>query len=152
MSDPAVAAGVDRVGYVSLMGAAPAATYLNARDHWQTERYLAGSGLRHTVLRPCYYASMLPGLAVDGVIRGPAAEGRVAAVAHDDLAEVAAAVVLTPDGRHDGAVLAVTGPAALPLVEVAEQVALATGRPCRDAPESAGGAVAWRLAAAPAIA
>jgi NAD(P)H dehydrogenase (quinone) len=68
--DAAVAAGVRRVVYVSLMGAAPAATYLNARDHWQTEQVLSGRGVRYTVVRPCFYASMVPGLAVDGVIRG----------------------------------------------------------------------------------
>lgn len=137
-------AGVERVVYVSLMGAAPAATYLNARDHWQTERMLVARGVPHTVLRPCFYASMLPGLAVDGVVRGSSGDGRVALVSHDDIAEVAAAVVTTTGGAHDGAVLEVTGPASLTLAEAAAEVARATGRPLRVEQETPAEGFAWR--------
>jgi uncharacterized protein YbjT (DUF2867 family) len=52
------------------------------------------------------------------VIRGPAGEGRVAAVLRDDLAD-AVVTVLTSDG-HDEAVYEITGPSAFSLAEIAE--------------------------------
>ena len=54
----------------------------------------------------------------DGVIRGPAGEGRVAAVLRDDLAD-AVVTVLTTDG-HDEAVYEITGPSAFSLAEIAQ--------------------------------
>jgi uncharacterized protein YbjT (DUF2867 family) len=65
----------------------------------------------------------------DGVIRGPADDGRVGAVARDDLADVAVEV-LTGDG-HDGAGLEVTGPEAFTLAEAAETIERITGRTVR---------------------
>jgi NAD(P)H dehydrogenase (quinone) len=62
----------------------------------------------------------------DGVIRGPAGDGRVAAVARDDIADVAVAVLLN-DG-HDGRTYDVTGPAAITLHQAAEELSLVTGR------------------------
>jgi NAD(P)H dehydrogenase (quinone) len=134
--EAAVDAGVERVVYVSLLGAGEQATYLNARDHGQTERYLADRGVRHTILRAGYYSSMLLSVLPDrdGVIRGPARHGRVALVSHDDIAEVAAAVLLDGSGRHDGEVLEVTGPEALTLADAAAQAEEATGRPCTFEP------------------
>ena len=52
------------------------------------------SGMRHTLLRDNFYSDLLPYFADDaGVIRGPAGEGRVAAVARADVADVAVAVL-----------------------------------------------------------
>lgn len=143
--EAAVEAGVTRVVYVSLAGAAPAATYLNARDHWQTERMLAAAPVRHTIVRPCFYSSMLPGLAVGGVIRGSAGDGRAAFVAHDDIAAVIGAVVADDDPDDDGAVLEVTGPEALTLPEACAAVASA-GTPCRYVEEDPADGFAWRVA------
>ena len=126
--DAAVELGLGRVVYVSLQGAATDATYLNARDHAQTERYLAGSPIRSTVLRAGFYSSMLPGLSdEDGVLRGPADGGRFSAVTHEDIADVAAAVLLDDGDAHDGQVLEVTGPEALTMDEAAAQLTEATG-------------------------
>lgn len=143
--DAAIAVGVEQIVYVSLLGAAEHATYINARDHWQTEQVLAGAGVPFTALRPSFYASMLPGLADDaGVIRGPAGDGRVSAVAHDDLAEVAAAVLLADTGRFDGAILPVTGPEAVTPAEAAATIERVTGRPFRFVPETVEDARGWR--------
>jgi NAD(P)H dehydrogenase (quinone) len=134
-----VAAGVERVVYVSLLGAAPAATYRNARDHWLTERFLAASGVRHTVVRAGIYASTPASIADDDlVVRGPGGTGRAAFVAHEDLAAVIAALVQDdrPASEYDGTVLEVTGPEALTLEEEVAQVARATGRPYRYEPET----------------
>jgi NAD(P)H dehydrogenase (quinone) len=124
----AAAAGVSRVVYVSLLGAAPDATYVNARDHWQTEQALAASGLRWSVVRPSYYASTLARLVDDqGIVRGPASSGRVSLVTHEDIAEVLVAVLGEESDAHDGVVLAVTGPEAVTLGEAADRLAAASG-------------------------
>ncbi|AHI02139.1 SDR family oxidoreductase [Kutzneria viridogrisea] len=125
--DAAVAAGVERIVYISFQGAAPEATFTFARDHWHTEQHLRASGLRFTFLRDSFYLAALPAMTgADGVIRGPAGTGRVAAVAHDDIADVAAAVLLGEG--HDGATYEVTGPEAITLGEAAEELSRFTGR------------------------
>ena len=119
--EAAAEAGVERVLYVSLLGAAPDAVYRNARDHWLTEQYLAAHGLRHTVVRAGIYASTPASLADDElVVRGPGGTGRVAFVAHEDIAAVITALIVEDTGEHDGAVLEVTGPEALTLEEEVE--------------------------------
>lgn len=50
----------------------------------------------------------------DGVIRGPAGTGRVAAVAQDDIADVADVVLRSP-AEHAGQTYDLTGPQALTL-------------------------------------
>ncbi|MER6069695.1 hypothetical protein ABT187_12760 [Streptomyces sp. NPDC001817] len=66
------------------MAVAPGA-YLNARDQWLTEQFLAGSGIRHTVLRAGFYASTPAALANEQcVVSGPATTGRAAFVTHED--------------------------------------------------------------------
>ncbi len=125
--DAAVAAGVERIVYLSFINAAPDATFTFARDHWHTEEHVRAVGLRHTFLRDNMYIDFLPALAgTDGVIRGPAGDGRVGAVARDDVADVAVAVLLG-DG-HDERTYDVTGPQAVTLQEVAEELSRVTGR------------------------
>ncbi|NMO92993.1 NAD(P)H-binding protein [Actinomycetospora sp. TBRC 11914] len=140
--EAAVEAGVERVLYVSLLGAAPDATYRNARDHWLTEQYLAAAPIRHTVVRAGIYASTPASLADhELVVRGPGGSGRAAFVAHEDLAAVITALALDEHGdEHDGAVLEVTGPEALTLEEAVEEIARASGKPyryVRETPEEA---------------
>ncbi|MFC4122579.1 SDR family oxidoreductase [Nonomuraea zeae] len=121
-------AGVGHLVYISFYGAAPQATFTLARDHWATEQCIRDSGLPFTFLRDNLYADFLPGMVgEDGVIRGPAGDGRVAAVAQDDIADAAAAVLLDP-GAHEGATYDLTGPQALTLDEVAATLSGITGR------------------------
>ncbi|MET8438687.1 NAD(P)H-binding protein [Streptomyces sp900116325] len=107
--EAAKAACVNRVLYVSLVGASPTATYLNARDQWMTEQYLAAAGIRHTVLRAGFYASTPAALADENfLVSGPGGgTGRVALVTHADIANVVTAVALDDDPRskHDAAIL-----------------------------------------------
>ncbi len=125
--DAAVAAGVERIVYLSFLGAAPDATFTFARDHWHTEEHVRSSGLRFAFLRDSLYLDFIPGLAgTDGVIRGPAGDGRVAAVARDDIADAAVAV-LTGEG-HDGRTHDLTGPEAITLQEAAWEISRAAGR------------------------
>jgi NAD(P)H dehydrogenase (quinone) len=125
--DAAVAAGVERIVYLSFLGAAPEATFTFARDHWWTEEHIQGSGLRHTFLRDNFYTDFLTTLAgSDGVIRGPAGDARVGAVTRDDVADAAIAVLLGEG--HDGRVYDVTGPEAIGLQQVAEELSRFSGR------------------------
>jgi uncharacterized protein YbjT (DUF2867 family) len=130
--DAAVGAGVG-AGRVHLFyGAGPECTFTFGRDHWHTEQRIRDSGLRHTFLRDNLYIDFVPLLVgPDGVIRGPAADGRVAAVARDDIADVAVAVLLGDGGGHDGRTYDMTGPEALTMAEVAEELSRVAGRTVR---------------------
>ena len=129
--DAAAAAGVRHVVYVSFFGAAPDATFTLARDHAATERHLKDSGMAWTFLRDNLYLEFVDHMVgQDGVIRGPAGEGRAAVVAHDDIARVAATVLLDPPA-HAGATYSLTGPEALTFAEMAEVVSDVTGRAVR---------------------
>lgn len=142
--DAAANAGVDHVVYTSFLGAAPDATFTLARDHWHTEQHLERSGMRWTFLRDNLYADFVPMLVGDdGVIRGPAADGRVALVAQDDIADAAVAVLLDP-GAHERAVYELTGPEALTLAEAAAILHEITGQPARYEPETLDEAYASR--------
>jgi NAD(P)H dehydrogenase (quinone) len=127
--DAAADAGVERVIYTSIFGTGPDCTATFGRDHWHTEELIRGSGLRHTFLRDNLYLDFLPLMVgADGVIRGPAGGGRVAAVARDDIADVAVAVLLDDGGGHDGRTYDLTGPEALTVAGVAEELSRAAGR------------------------
>jgi NAD(P)H dehydrogenase (quinone) len=117
--DAAVAAGVGRIVYLSFYGAAPDATFTLARDHWATEEHIRRTGLAHTFVRDNMYLDFFPYMVDDGVIRGPAGDGRVAAVAQDDIAEVVTAVLGEPT-RYAGRTLSLTGPEALTFHEIAD--------------------------------
>lgn len=139
----AVEAGVRRIVYVSFVGAGPECTFTFGRDHWWTEQEIRASGLDFTFLRDNFYQDMLPLLAgEDGVIRGPAGDGRIGAVARDDVADVAAAV-LTATG-HDGHTYDVTGPRAITLTEAAAMISDATGSTITYHPETLDEAYASR--------
>lgn len=134
--DAAARAGVRHVVYTSFLGAAPDATFTLARDHWHTEECIRASGMGFTFLRDSLYADFAPFMVgPDGVIRGPAGDGRASVVAQDDIAEVAAAVLRDP-GAHDGATYDLTGPEALTLGQVAEVLSEVLGRPVRYQPET----------------
>ena len=107
-----------RLVYLSFLGAAPDATFTLARDHWATEEHIRATGLRWTFLRMNLYMDFIPNMVgADGVIRGPAGDGRVSAILRDDVA-AAAAAVLRSDG-HDGVTYDLTGPSSFSLAEAA---------------------------------
>lgn len=133
--DAALDAGVRRVVYLSFLNAAPDSTFTFARDHAHTEDHVRASGAELTILRASLYADVVPFLCGrDGVIRGPAGDGRFAPVARDDIADVAAAVLT--GGGHDGATYDLTGPETLSLADVAEALARAAGRTVRYVDET----------------
>jgi uncharacterized protein YbjT (DUF2867 family) len=140
----AVAAGVVRIVYLSFYGASQHATFLLGRDHWQTERHIAGAGVTYTFLRDNLYADFLPSMAgPDGVIRGPASDGRVGAVAQRDVMDVASTVLMAPT-EHDMETYDITGPESLTLAQAAEIIGRATGRAMTYEPQTVEQAFASR--------
>jgi NAD(P)H dehydrogenase (quinone) len=135
--DAAVDAGVRRVVYTSFLGAVPDATFTFARDHHATEEHIKRAGLAYTFLRNSMYLEMLPVFASpEGVIAGPAGDGRTAWVGREDVADVAAEVLSAGDGAHDGATYELTGPEAHTLAYAAERLSEFSGRPVVYRPET----------------
>lgn len=131
----AAAAGVERIVYLSFLNAAPDATFTLARQHYATEQFVRETGAAHVFLRNSMYADFLPFLVGEGgVIRAPAGEGRVSLVTRGDIAEAAAAVILTTE--HDGTSFDITGPEAVSLSEAAERLGRAIGRTIEYHPET----------------
>lgn len=134
--DAASDAGVEHLVYISFYGAAPDATFTLARDHWATEQHILERGLPATFLRDNLYLDIMPELVgADGAIRGPAGDGRVAAVARDDIADAAVAVLRDPDA-HEGRAYELTGPEAFTLAEAAARLASVSGRTVTYVPET----------------
>lgn len=102
--DAAVTAGVDRILYTSHQGAALDTPFGPGRDHAETERLLADSGVAWTSLRNGFYAHSLHWSTgpwrETGVMTVPA-DGPMSWTSREDAAE-AAAVILTSDRAFDG--------------------------------------------------
>lgn len=134
--DAAVEAGVRHIVYLSFLNAAPAATFTFARDHFATEAHIRATGVDHTFLRPSLYLDLLPRwIGADGTLRGPAGNGRVAWVARDDIADVAAAVLCEPE-RHVNRTYDVTGPEAVSLAQTVDRLSALTGRTLSYVPQT----------------
>ena len=143
--DAAAAAGVEHVVYLSFFGAAPEATFTLARDHWATEEHLRASGMAWTFLRDNLYLEFMDQMVGDdGVIRGPAGEGRAAVVSHADIARAAVAVLLDPHA-HAGRTYDLTGPESLTFSEMAEVISEVSQRDVRFHDETVEEAYASRV-------
>jgi uncharacterized protein YbjT (DUF2867 family) len=109
---------VGRIVYLSFLGASERATFTLARDHWHTEQHIRATGLDWTFLRMNLYMDFIPSMVLpDGVIRGPAGDGRLSAILREDVA-AACFAVLSTDG-HVGRTYDLTGRQSLSLKEAA---------------------------------
>ena len=141
--DAIVAAGAKRVVYLSFYGASADCTFTFGRDHWHTEQRIRESGLEFTFLRDNFYQKILPFFADrHGVIRGPAGDGLLSAVADRDVVAAAAAVLV--DDSHNGATYDLTGPADLSMQDVTAALSRISGRDVRFIDESVEEAYASR--------
>lgn len=123
----AAEAGVDRIVYLSFLGAAPEATFTLARHHFATEEHIRSLGTPFTFLRSSLYLDFIPWFCgADRVIRGPAGSGRVAPVARDDIADVVVAVLTSRE--HDGRCYDNTGPRTISFEDAAEELSRVTSR------------------------
>jgi NAD(P)H dehydrogenase (quinone) len=119
--DAAVAAGVGRIVYLSFVNASPDATFTLVRHHWATEEHVRATGLPCTFPRMSLYMDFIPTMAGDdGVIRGPAGDGRLAPILREDVAAACAAILASDD--HDGKTYDLTGTQAFTLAEIAEAI------------------------------
>jgi uncharacterized protein YbjT (DUF2867 family) len=147
----AARARVGHVVYLSLQGAAADSKYPFSRDHYLSEQYLFATGLPGTVLRNAFYIDMfLEKFDAEGVVRGPAGQGRGAFVSREDVARTCAAVLRKPPGG----IYDVTGPEAMSVAEVAARLSALVRRRLRYEEESADAArkrlsrlepLAWRV-------
>jgi uncharacterized protein YbjT (DUF2867 family) len=104
--------------------------------HAEIERYLEGSGLAWTQLRPSQfmteYLREVPTILAQGALLLPLEDARLVPVDVGDIAKAAVALLTTPG--HEGKRYAMSGPEALSMAEVAEQIAAAIGRAVRYVP------------------
>ncbi|MGB3258235.1 MAG: NAD(P)H-binding protein [Ornithinimicrobium sp.] len=141
--------GVAHIVYTSFDGAAPDAEFTLGRDHADAEEAIRETGMQWTFLRNNFYADLLPFFGdAGGVIRGPAGQGRVAAVARADVADVAAVILRDPQA-HASRAYHLTGPEALTLPELAERAGTHLHRDISYAEESVAEAYASRRSAYP---
>ncbi|KON80020.1 NAD(P)H-binding protein [Azoarcus sp. PA01] len=142
----ATAAGVRRVCYTSFLDADATSPSAFARIHAAAEADLAASGLACTVLRNGLYADFMPiefaAALRTGVLRLPAADGKVSHLSRNELAEAIAAAAIAP--RLEKQTYELTGQTAHDYRDLAARVAAAVGKtlryeavPARAAAESA---------------
>lgn len=134
--DVALAAGVPRIVFLSVIGA-DTRGYI---PHAKVEKHLKGSAAAWTFLRAGFFAQNLGDayrrdITRDGRIYVPAGSGRVAFIDARDIAEVAAMALLDP-AAHAGRAYTLTGPAAIPFGEAARLLSQRLGRPIRYQPAS----------------
>jgi NAD(P)H dehydrogenase (quinone) len=137
--DAAQKAGVRHLVYTSLTGAGDHLAY--ALPHRWTERRLTSGPATWTVLRNGLYAELLTAdtaqAAATGALAAPLGDGRIAAVAREDLADAAARVLAEADadaqgtqpGRHTGKVYELAGDTAIGGTDLAEVAAKVAGNP-----------------------
>jgi NAD(P)H dehydrogenase (quinone) len=133
--EAAARARVDHVVYLSFIAAGPAAVFLHARSHGETERLLAESGLSHTAIRNSMYADDIPGwFDGEGLNTVPGGDGRMSFSYRPELAR-AVAVTLTEPG-HEDPVYDIVTPQSVTMHELAEIAWAVTGANYRYAPAS----------------
>ncbi|MDP9124452.1 MAG: SDR family oxidoreductase [Pseudomonadota bacterium] len=126
----AASVGVRRIVYTSHMGVRKDSKFPPMSDHVATEELLRGSGVSWTALRNGFYAASAIDLLRDSFKSGQVAlplDGKVSWTAHEDLAEVAAAILLD-EGRFDGPTPPLTGSQVFDLEDIAAQYSALCGR------------------------
>ena len=146
-------AGVKHIVYLSFAQAALDSTFTLARTHAVTENAIRQTNMRYTFLRDNFYSEMMATIAnADGIIAGPADDGRVACVSQRDVAQAAANVIVDiacGDHRHDNQTYTLTGSQSLSFAEIAAVLTEITGKPHRYHNETVEEAFASRKAAYP---
>ena len=109
--------------------------------------------MKYTFVRDNFYSELIARLADDeGVICGPAEQGRVACVAQRDVAQAVANImadIAAGGTQHQGRTYTLTGSQALSMEDVARILTTCTGRPHRFHNETMTEAFASRRAAYP---
>lgn len=131
----AAVAGVQHLVYLSFAGASASSTFTLARTHAATEAAIQQTAMRYTFLRDNFYSEMMATIAnADGIIAGPAGDGRVACVSQQDVAQAAAnilAAIVSGDDRHHNRSYTLTGSEALTFADIVAVLTDITGKPHR---------------------
>ena len=131
----AAVAGVQHLVYLLFAGASASSTFTLARTHAATEAAIQQTAMRYTFLRDNFYSEMMATIAnANGIIAGPAGDGRVACVSQQDVAQAAAnilAAIASGDDRHHNRSYTLTGSEALTFADIAAVLTDITGKPYR---------------------
>ena len=126
-------AGVKHIVYLSFAQAALDSTFTLARTHAVTENAIRQTNMRYTFLRDNFYSEMMATIAnADGIIAGPADDGRVACVSQRDVAQAAANIIADiacDNHHHDNQTYTLTGSQSLSFAEIAAVLTEITGKP-----------------------
>ncbi|MGE2833440.1 SDR family oxidoreductase [Mycobacterium sp. SMC-4] len=109
---------------------------LSGGAHWQAHAdAVAASGLPHTQLGPgefCEnFAIWSEAIKSSGTVREPYPDVVEAPISMDDIARVAAHLLVAADTKHHGVMYELTGPQALTRAQIAEQIGVGAGVPVR---------------------
>jgi len=107
---------------------------LSGEAHWQAHAdAVAASGLVHTQLGPGEFldnfAVWAGQIKAARTVREPYPRAVEAPISMDDIARVAAALLVKPDESHFGPMYPITGPEALTRAQIAEQIGVGIGAP-----------------------
>ena len=131
--DAARNAGVRQIVKFSGLNASVTSPFLFNRMHAEIEGHLERSGVTWTHLRPSQFMSEYlrerPTIVAESVFFLPLEDAKLAPVDIEDIAKAAFAL-LHPSG-HQGKRYEMTGPEALSMTEIAEQISLALGKTVR---------------------
>jgi uncharacterized protein YbjT (DUF2867 family) len=132
--DAAGKAGVRHIVKWSGLSAADIGTpFVFGAMHSDIEHYLEDSGLSWTHLRPSQFATEylreMPTILAHGGLFLPLEDAQLTPVAVTDIAKAAFALLTTPG--HEAKTYAISGPQALGMDEIAEQISQAVGKPVR---------------------
>ena len=123
-------AGVEHVVKISSMEASPDASAVLPKNHFETERHIAGLGIDWTFLRPNYYMQNMlmyaNSIKQTNTFALPLGGATTAMVDAQDVGEVAAAVLT--QGGHEGKIYLLTGPHLMDFHEVASRMGAVLGR------------------------
>ena len=128
--DAAVKAGVRHIVKLSGLQASLTSPFLFNRMHAEIERHIERSRIAWTHLRPSQfmteYLRELPTIVPKSAFFLPLEDVKLAPVDMEDIAKAAFALLHTSD--HEGKRYEMTGPEALSMTEIAEQMSLAIGK------------------------
>jgi uncharacterized protein YbjT (DUF2867 family) len=138
--DAAKVAGVKHIVKLSALGCDMEPGIQLGRWHRTIERYILGSGLKYTFLRPNNFMENFIGYyppGKDGNIYLPWGQGACSFIAGSDIAAVAAAALTT--SGHENKAYDLTGPEAFTIAQAAATIGEVSGRKVNyvDVPEAA---------------
>jgi len=130
--DAAVAAGVQHIVKLSVLGSGSDFPVIIQQIHTEIERHVLATGVGYTLLRPAtYFRAVVTTPArfiASGRWGGNTAGGRAAFIDPTDVGLVAARVLRNPSSHYLDQILDLTGPASLSMTDVAPAVSRQLGR------------------------